>query len=144
MTFFDSSISRFHIDDATGTSHDLSASITDIHGIPGSRSLIDITSLTDDEPVYVVGSDPKPAPTTVTLTGIFDEDTDAVLGALFTEDHPAPVEFGYAPAGTSPGSAKYTGQCWVERYEVSSTAGDRVGYTAMLRVEGGIDRGLHM
>ena len=144
MTFFDSSISRFHIDDTTGTSHDLSSSITDIDGIPGSRSLIDITSLTDDEPVYVVGVDPNPAPTTVTLKGIFDDETDAVLGALFTEDHPSPVEFSYAPAGTTPGSVKYSGQCWVERYEVSSTAGDRVGYTATLRIEGRIARGLHM
>ena len=143
MTFFDSSISRFHIDDATGTSHDLSASITDIDGIPGSRSLIEITSLTDDGPVYIPGADSKPAPTAVTLTGIFDDDTDAVLGALFAENHPSPVEFSYAPAGTSPGSVRYSGQCWVERYEVSPTAGDRVGYTATLRVEGGITRGVH-
>ena len=141
MTHFDSSISRFHIDDTTGTSHDLSASITDIDGIPGSRSLIDVTSLTDDGPVYIVGAGPNPAPTPITLTGIFDDDTDAVLGALLT--YPSPVEFDYAPAGTSPGSVKYSGQCWVERYEVSSTAGDRVGYTATLRVEGRGVRGVY-
>ena len=35
MAFFDSSISRFHIDDTTGASRDLSASITEIEGIPG-------------------------------------------------------------------------------------------------------------
>ena len=143
MTFFDSSISRFHIDDATGTSHDLSPSITEIEGIPGSRSLIEITSLTDDGPVYIAGADSRPAPTAVTLTGIFDDDTDAVLGALFAEGHPSPVGFSYAPAGTSPGSVRYTGQCWVERYEVSPTAGDRVGYTATLRLEGGVTRGMH-
>ena len=143
MTYFDSSISRFHIDDTTGTSHDLSTSITDIQDIPGPRSLIDVTSLTDEGPVYIVGAGPNLAPTTVTLTGIFDDDTDAVLGALFTENHPSPVEFDYAPAGTSPGSVKYSGQCWVERYEVSSTAGDRVGYTATLRVEGSVVRGVY-
>ncbi len=143
MTFFDSSISRFHIDDTTGTSHDLSASITDIDGIPGSRSLIDVTSLTDDGPVYIVGTGIRPAPTAVTLTGIFDDDIDAVLGALFTEGHPSPVEFSYAPAGTSTGSVKYSGLSWVERYEVSPSAGDRVGYTATLRVEGSIARGVH-
>ena len=139
MTHFDSSLSRFHIADATGTSHDLSASITDIAGIPGSRSLIDVTSLTDDGPVYI-GGHQDPA---VTLTGIFDDDTDAVLGALFTENRASPVEFSYAPAGTSPGSVRYSGQCWVERYEVSSTAGDRVGYTATLRVEGIVVRDMH-
>ena len=66
-----------------------------------------------------------------------------MLGALFTENHPSPVEFSYAPAGTSVGSVKYTGICWVERYDVSSTAGDRVGYTATLKVEGSIVRGLY-
>ena len=143
MTFFDSSISRFHIADATGTSHDLSASITEIDGIPGSRSLIDVTSLTDDGPTYVVGAGFKPASSPITLTGIFDDDTDAVLGALFAEDHRSPVEFIYAPAGTSPGSARYTGRCWVERYEVSSTARDRVTYTTTLKAEGAITRDLH-
>ena len=86
MAFFDSSISRFHIDDTAGASHDLSASITEIQGIPGSRSLTEITSLSDERPVYIVGAGLKPAPTTVTLTGIFDDGADAVLGALFTEN----------------------------------------------------------
>ena len=139
MTFFDSSISRFHIADTTGTSHDLSASITSIAGIPGTRTLIDVTSLTDDAPVYIPGAGSRP----ITLTGIFDDNTDAVLGALFTENQESPTEFNYAPAGTSPGSASYSGRCWVERYEVSSTAGDRVTYTATLRVEGNIARGVH-
>ena len=143
MTFFDSSISRFHMADTTGTSHDLSASITEIDGLPGSRPLIDVTSLTDDGPVYIAGADSRPAPTAVKLTGIFDDDTDAVLGALLTEDHTSPVEFSYAPAGTSPGSVKYSGLCWAERYEVSPTAGDRVGYNATLRVEGSIVRRVH-
>ena len=137
MAFFDSSISRFHIADTTGASRDLSASITEIQGIPGSRSLIEVTSLTDDGPTYVGGA----RDSAFSLTGIFDDATDAVLGGLLS--HPSPVEFRYAPAGTSVGSVKYSGQCWVERYEVSSTAGDRVGYTATLRVEGSISRGVH-
>ena len=53
MAFFDSSISRFHIDDTAGASHDLSASITEIQGIPGSRSLTEITSLSDEGRVYI-------------------------------------------------------------------------------------------
>ena len=146
MAFFDSSISRFHIDDTAGASRDLSVSITEIEGIPGSRTLTEITSLSDEGPVYIVGAGFKPALTTVTLTGIFDDSpsgADAVLGALFTENHPSPVDFSYAPAGTSHGSVKYSGMCWVERYEVSSRAGERVGFTATLRVEGSIARAVH-
>ena len=96
--------------------------------------------------MYIVGAGLKPALTTVTLTGIFDDSpsgADAVLGALFTENHPSPVDFSYAPAGTSPGSVRYSGRCWVERYEVSSAAGNRVGFTATLRVEGSIARAVH-
>ena len=137
MTFFDSSISKFHISDTTGTSYDISTSITRIEGIPGSRSLIDVTSLTDDGRAYVAGPDDP----TITLTGIFDDNTDTLLSALLA--HPSPTDFIYAPAGTSPGSARYTGRCWVERYDISSTARDRVTYTATLKVEGTINRGIH-
>ena len=146
MAFFDSSISRFHIDDTAGASRDLSANITEIEGIPGSRSLTEVTSLSDDGPRYVpgVGVGFKPALTTIRLSGVFDDDAhhaDAVLSALLS--HPSPVEFSYAPAGTSHGSVKYSGRCWVERYEVSSRAGERVGFTATLRVEGSITRAVH-
>ena len=140
MAFFDSSISRFHIDDTMGASQDLSQNITEIEGIPGSRSLIDVTSLTDDGRTYVAGAPDS----IVRLAGIFDDaesGADAVLGALLS--HASPVEFSYAPAGTSAGSVRYSGRCWVERYEVSSSAGDRVAYTATIRVEGSIARGVH-
>ena len=139
MTFFHSSISKFHISDPTGTSLDISSSITRVEGIPGSRTLIDITSLTDDGPAYVVG----PQDSTVTLTGIFDDDTDTVLSALLAENHTSPTGFTYAPAGTSPGSVRYTGHCWVERYNVTSSARDRVTYTATLKVQGAITRDIH-
>ena len=146
MAFFDSSISRFHIDDTAGASRDLSANITEIEGIPGSRPLTEVTSLSDDGPSYVpgVGVGFKPALTTIRLSGVFDDDAhraDAVLSALLS--HPSPVEFSYAPAGTSHGSVKYSGMCWVERYEVSSRAGERVGFTATLRVEGSATRAVH-
>ena len=140
MPFFDSSISRFHIDDTAGASRDLSANIAEIEGIPGSRSLIEVTSLSDHGRSYVGG----PPDSTVTLKGIFDDGanaTDAVLGALLS--HPTPVEFSYAPAGTSPGSVKYLGRCWAERYEVSSAAGNRVRFAATLRVEGSIARSVY-
>ena len=139
MTFFHSSISKFHIDDTTGTSHDISASITRVEGIPGSRTLIDITSLTDDGRTHVIG----PHDSTITLTGIFDDNTDTLLSTLFAENHPSPTGFTYAPAGTSPGSVRYTGQCWVERYNVTSNTRDRVTYTATLKVQGTITRDIY-
>ena len=137
MAFFDSTISRFHIDDTAGVSHDLSTSITEIEGIPGSRSMIEVTSLSDDGYTYVGGAPHS----TIRLAGIFDDGSDAVLVALLS--HSSAVEFSYAPVGASPGDVKYSGRCWLEMYEVSSSAGDRVGFTATLRVDGSIVRGIY-
>ena len=99
--------------------------------------MIKVTSLSDDGRTYVGGAPHS----TIRLAGIFDDSSDAVLAQLLS--HPSAVEFSYAPAGTSTGSVKYSGWCWVERYEVSSSAGDRVGFTVTLRVEGTITRGIY-
>ena len=135
MTFVDSSSTRFTIDDATGVEHDISSSLTEISGLPGARQLIDVTSFTDSHPKYIPGT----SESTVTLAGIFnDTGADAVLGALL--HHTSPVDFAYAPAGTTAGSVRFSGRCWVERYQVASVVDSRVGFTAVLRVDGPIAR----
>ena len=99
---------------------------------------MDVTSFSDEGRAYAPGPDNG----TITLTGEFDDSddsgVDAILSALLR--HPSPVAFEYAPAGSSPGSVAYEGKCWVERYEVGSAEGKRVGFTAALRVEGRISR----
>lgn len=138
MAYFDSERSKFYIDDAGGVCRDMSADLTAVSGIPGARALVDVTSFSDEGRAYAPGPDDG----TITLAGEFDDSddsgVDAILSALLR--HPSPVSFEYAPAGSSPGSVAYKGKCWVERYEVGSAEGKRVGFTAALRVEGRISR----
>ena len=137
MAYFNSERSRFYIDDASGVRRDLSPRLTAVSGIPGARALVDVTSFSDEGRAYAPGPDDG----AITLTGEFDDgpdDADAVLSALLRRS--APTAFEYAPAGSSPGSVAYKGKCWVERYEVGSANGERVGFVAGLRVEGRVRR----
>ena len=138
MAYFNSERSKFYIDDVSGVRRDLSADLTGVSGLPGARALVDVTSFSDEGRAYAPGPDDG----TITLTGEFDDSddsgVDAVLSALLR--HLSPVAFEYVPAGSSPGSVAYKGSAWVERYEVGSAEGKRVGFTAVLRVEGRVSR----
>ena len=43
MAFFDSKVSKFLIDDTGSVQRDLSAYITEVRGLPGSRNLNEVT-----------------------------------------------------------------------------------------------------
>ena len=138
MAFFDSGSSRFFIDDARGAERDLSAYITRVSGLPGTRALREVTALADSARTFVPGAEEA----SILIRGAFDGSRaagpDAVLGALRT--HRAAVRFAYAPRGTAKGAVKYSGKCWVESYEVTSEAGRRVEFSARLKVDGNVER----
>ena len=50
MAFFDSKVSKFLIDDTGGTQRNLSAYITDIRGLPGTRALNEMTAALSSGP----------------------------------------------------------------------------------------------
>ena len=139
MAFFDSGSSRFLINDARGAERDLSAFVTHVSGLPGTRALTEVTALADSGRKFVPGAEDA----AILVRGVFDGSRtagpDAVLGALRT--HGAAVAFTYAPRGTTKGAVKYSGDCWVESYEVSSEVGRRVEFSARLKVDGNVERG---
>lgn len=141
MAFFDSGSSRFFIDDARGTRRDLSPYLTRVSGLPGTRSLAEATALADSGRRFVPGAEDA----AITLRGVFDGSRtagpDAILGALRT--HRSAAGFAYAPSGTAKGAVEYSGECWVETYEISSEAGERVEFSARLRVDGGVRRRIY-
>ena len=138
MAFFDSRVSRFLLFDAGGTRRDLSPFITDVRGLPGDRALNDVTALADSGARFTPGIEDV----TFLLSGLFDErepgGPDAVLGPLRT--HASPVRFEYGPGGTSAGSVKYSGSCWVASYRLRSRVGSRVEWAAGLQVDGTVAR----
>ena len=139
MSFFDSKVSKFLIDDTGSVLRDLSGYITDVRGLPGLRELNEVTALGDSGARFVPGLEDV----TITLSGIFDNTTtsgpDAVLGPLRT--HSSAVDFEYGPEGTTTGKIKYSGTCWVLSYELRSRVGNRVEWSATLQVESTVTRG---
>ena len=141
MAFFDSSRSKFLLDDTAGTLRDLSVYVTEIDGLPGTRGLHETTGMSDKGTVFL----PDVEDSRVALRGLFNDTAssgpDAVLGPLRT--HGSAVDFEYAPEGTYSGSIKYSGVCWVESYELRSRVGKLVEWTALMRVDGVVVRGTY-
>ena len=139
MAFFDSKVSKFRIDDTGSVLRDLSAYLTEVRGLPGARSLNEVTALGDSGVKFIAGLEDV----TITLTGMFDDTAtsgpDAVLGPLRT--HTSAVDFEYGPEGASTGSVKYSGTCWVTSYALRSRVGDLVEWSAALQVDGTVTRG---
>ena len=84
MAFFDSKVSKFLIDDTGGVQRDMSPYITEVRGLPGPRSLNEVTALGDSGARFIPGLEDV----TITLSGIFDSTAtsgpDAVLVPLRT------------------------------------------------------------
>ena len=138
MAFFDSRVSRFLIFDVGGTRRDLSPFIADVRGLPGDRTLNEVTALGDPGARFIPGIEDV----TFLLSGIFDDresgGPDSVLGSL--RAHSAAVRFEYGPRGTSTGSVRYSGSCWVASYRLRSRVGSRVEWAAALQVDGTVNR----
>lgn len=138
MGFMDGRRSRFRIGDIDGTMRDLSASITEVRGLPGERVLNEVTALGDSGARFEPGADDV----AFSVRGLFDDTAvtgeDAVLGALRFHDSPTPFE--YEPAGPAAGKVCYFGNCWVRSYELRSRAGEPVSWVATLQVEGEVSR----
>ena len=88
MALFDSRNSKFFIEDAGGTERDLSAYLTEISGLPGSRVLDEVTSLADSGRRFIPGRQEG----IITIRGVFDNTVssgpDAVLGPLLSHSAP--------------------------------------------------------
>jgi hypothetical protein len=140
MAFFDSKVSKFLIDDTGGTQRDLSAYVTEIRGLPGTRALNEVTALGDDGAKFIPGVEDIP----FTLNGLFDNTAasgpDAVLGPL--RKHTSAVDFEYGPEGSSTGNVKYSGTCWVVSYSLRSRVGNLVEWSGALQVDGVVTRGV--
>lgn len=138
MAFFDSKVSKFRINDTGGILRDLSPYVTDVRGLPGPRTLNEVTALGDSGAKFIPGLEDV----TITLSGMFDNTAtsgpDAVLGPLRT--HTSAVSFEYGPKGSATGDTKYSGTCWVVSYDLRSRVGSLVEWSTALQVEGTVTR----
>lgn len=138
MAFFDSEISIFQIND--GSLRDISPYITSIDGLPGVRDLNVATALGDGGEKF----HPTLERVTITLELMWSDDAsvgpDTVFGGTLRERGVVSA-FEYGPEGKVNPDIKYSGNCWVRDYAITSRVGNMVTARVELKVDGKVSRG---
>ena len=136
MAFVHGSDSVFKLDNASGSLTDISTYVNNVD-FPETADVAETSVLGASNKTYIVGL--KDA--TISLSGLFDATVDAILVAVVGQT--ATLSFEYSPEGTASGKIKYTGECILTNYAMSSPVGDVVAYSADLQVSGAVTRGTH-
>lgn len=136
MAFVHGKSSVFKLDNASGSMTDISSFVNNVD-FPETADVAETSVLGASNKTYIVGL--KDA--TIGLTGFFDATADAIFGAVIGQS--ATLSFEYSPEGTASGKIKYTGECILTNYALSSPVGDVVAYSGDLQVSGSITRGTH-
>ena len=136
MAFVHGKDSSFKLDNASGSLTDISAFVNNVD-FPETADVAETSVLGASNKTYLVGL--KDA--TIGLTGFFDATADAIFGAVIGQS--ATLSFEYSPEGTASGKIKYTGECILTNYALSSPVGDVVAYSGDLQVSGAVTRGTH-
>ena len=136
MAFVHGKDSVFKLDNSGGSLTDISSYVNNVD-FPETADVAETSVLGASNKTYIVGL--KDA--TIGLTGFFDATADAIFGAVIGQS--ATLSFEYSPEGTASGKIKYTGECILTNYALSSPVGDVVAYSADLQVSGAVTRGTH-
>lgn len=121
--------------DATGGGAvtDYSTYTDTVEGLPGEQEFADVTAFGDEGHKNIPGLENGQ----FTIGGSWD----AVLDAVFGPRRTVTSSFEYGPAGNTGGLVKYSGECWITNYTVTSGVGDKVAWSASLQVDGVVTRG---
>ena len=136
MAFVHGKDSVFKLDNSGGSLTDISSYVNNVD-FPETADVAETSVLGASAKTYIVGL----TDSTIGLTGFFDATADAIFGAVIGQS--ATLSFEYSPEGTSSGKVKYTGECILTNYALSSPVGDVVAYSADLQVSGAVTRGSH-
>ena len=97
-------------------------------------AMLDVSTLGDQNQDFIPGLKGGVFP----LTGKFDATADALFDADLAKTTSRSFEYG--PKGSTSGLVKYTGECWVEGYDVDTAVGSEGKFTASLRITGAVTR----
>lgn len=132
---------NFHIsiDNASGTLTDLSSFCDSVDGLPGDIDMAEVTASGDGGRKYIPGLENA----SFTVSGHYDDTAttgvDAILNGLRGLADTSTFEYG--PAGDASGKPKYSGECRLTSYTISSSVSDRVTFTASFNVDGTVTYG---
>ncbi len=126
------------LDDATPTLQDISAYITSVD-FPQEVAVLETTVLGNNDRTFIVGLKGS----TISLAGHWDGGASpaidvhlsGILGLAATQT------FEYGPQGTAGSDIKYSGECHLTRYTITSNVDGSVDWTADLQVTGAVTRG---
>ena len=136
MAFVHGKDSVFKLDNSGGSLTDISAFVNNVD-FPETADVAETSVLGASAKTYIVGL----TDSTIGLTGFFDATADAIFGAVIGQS--ATLSFEYSPEGTASGKIKYSGECILTNYALSSPVGDVVAYSGDLQVSGAVTRGTH-
>jgi len=130
-TFFHGKSTNFSLDDTGGTSRDLSNVLVSVD-FPEIVETAETTAFGATSKSYIVGL----RDATISISGLWDATVDGYI--IGTE--PATRTFIFGPAGSTSGYVKYTGECILTNYSVSSPVADVVTFSLDLQCTGGVTR----
>lgn len=134
MAFVHSKNSKFFVTDSGAVERDLSAFIDSISGLPGTPGLSEVTAFGDQG----VKNIPGIQNVSFTIKGHYDPTAatgpHACLNSL--RSAAAVSTFKYGPSGNTATFVRMTGSCWLNSYEVESSVGDKVSFSAEFQVDG--------
>lgn len=129
--------SVFSIDDTTGNPADITPYVDTVEGLPGSIEMADSSVLGLESHTY----EPGLGTGSITVGGPWSAALDAIVGTQ--AQRKVSRTFAYGPAGSAGGSIKYSGECFISEYSVSSPVGDIVRWSGTLQVSGDVTRGTY-
>lgn len=125
------------LDDSGATLRDLSNQLRDI-SFPRAVDLAETSAFGTFDKTYVVGM----RGATISASGMFSAaastEIDPVLAGVLGQE--ASITFEYGPEGQTSGRVRYTGECYLVQYEISSPYNDMVAASLELTITGAVTR----
>jgi|TARA_R110000744_G_scaffold274133_1_gene387318 hypothetical protein len=131
-TFVHGKSTFFSIDDTGGTVRDISNTLTSVD-FPETIDTAETTAFGATSKSYIVGL----RDATISVSGMFD----ATVDGYFIGTEPATRSFVFGPAGDTSGYVKYSGECILTSYSLSSPVADVDTYSADFQVTANVTRG---
>lgn len=131
--------SSFKVDNAAGVLKDLTRWCDDI-GFPRPVDTADTSTMGQDSKTYIVGlKDGK-----ITIKGVYDaasaDTPDPILSGIHGQEDPVTFEYQAKSGAASSSNPKYTGDCLCTSYEITSSVGDKVAFSAEFQITGDVSR----
>lgn len=135
MAFVAGHNTKIQYDNSAGALQDLSNYINSISGFNLQRATLETTGFGDSVQEYILG---LKGGQSISLSGDWDATLHSHMIAVEALTTGASQTFEFNPAGSASGSPKLTVETFLTSYDVSSSVGDKVTWSATLQATGAV------